>query len=382
MAGTGKLKVTKYIQNVEVVLDNKGRPIQTINFKDSFVISVTGNDQYLEYDAESNEWYFNVSSSLSTTSLSSLNDVSINNPQSNDIFLYNSSLGKWVNNSTVISAINQQISAINQTNSNQQVAITNLQTNTTTLQTQITTINNTITSSTSGVPVGAIVMWSGSTVPTDWLLCDGNNGTPDLRDRFIVGTDLSGVNQSGGSGSPTEATNHSTQVQINSNHLPKHTHGAGTLQPKANNDTFIRFPWDRSYHPNYTGGMINNATVNPIESSSPNWEGIISGGVLRWDLTIDGNTSDGGFANDALTILYTQHVKKYYKLAFIMYSPTTTENNTNNPFGGLDQELIDTSFGVVTDNNQGNFNDDTNIGNDNSTGNDTNTNNNLEFLDQ
>jgi hypothetical protein len=38
-------------------------------------------------------------------------------------------------------------------------------------------------------PSGGIVMWSGTiaNIPTDWVLCDGNNGTPDLRNRFIVG---------------------------------------------------------------------------------------------------------------------------------------------------------------------------------------------------
>jgi len=36
-------------------------------------------------------------------------------------------------------------------------------------------------------PPGLICMWSGSTVPTGWYLCDGQNGTPDLRNRFIVG---------------------------------------------------------------------------------------------------------------------------------------------------------------------------------------------------
>jgi len=36
---------------------------------------------------------------------------------------------------------------------------------------------------------GMIVMWSGSieTIPTGWHLCDGTEGTPDLRDMFIVG---------------------------------------------------------------------------------------------------------------------------------------------------------------------------------------------------
>jgi microcystin-dependent protein len=32
-----------------------------------------------------------------------------------------------------------------------------------------------------------IVMWSGSTAPAGWAICNGSNGTPDLRDRFVIG---------------------------------------------------------------------------------------------------------------------------------------------------------------------------------------------------
>ena len=40
----------------------------------------------------------------------------------------------------------------------------------------------------SAVMVGMVVMWSGAVanIPFGWALCDGNNGTPDLRDRFIA----------------------------------------------------------------------------------------------------------------------------------------------------------------------------------------------------
>jgi len=40
------------------------------------------------------------------------------------------------------------------------------------------------------VPSGVIVMWAGLIVniPTGWALCNGQGGTPDLRDRFIKGT--------------------------------------------------------------------------------------------------------------------------------------------------------------------------------------------------
>jgi len=39
------------------------------------------------------------------------------------------------------------------------------------------------------IPIGGIIMWSGTiaNVPTGWALCNGSNGTPDLRNRFIVG---------------------------------------------------------------------------------------------------------------------------------------------------------------------------------------------------
>lgn len=37
------------------------------------------------------------------------------------------------------------------------------------------------------IPLGGIILWSGSTVPAGWALCNGQNGTPDLRGRFVLG---------------------------------------------------------------------------------------------------------------------------------------------------------------------------------------------------
>jgi len=51
------------------------------------------------------------------------------------------------------------------------------------------------------IPSGGIIMWSGSigSIPAGYYLCDGNNGTPDLRDRFVVGSGTSyAVGNTGG----------------------------------------------------------------------------------------------------------------------------------------------------------------------------------------
>jgi len=58
----------------------------------------------------------------------------------------------------------------------------------------------------SGIPSGVIVMWSGSitSIPSGWALCDGTNGTPDLRNEFIIGAGSSyAVGSIGGSSTHT-----------------------------------------------------------------------------------------------------------------------------------------------------------------------------------
>jgi hypothetical protein len=54
----------------------------------------------------------------------------------------------------------------------------------------------------NGIPTGVIVIWSGASgsIPSGWYLCNGSNGTPDLRDRFIVGAGSTyAVGNTGGS---------------------------------------------------------------------------------------------------------------------------------------------------------------------------------------
>lgn len=74
----------------------------------------------------------------------------------------------------------------------------------------------------AAVPTGAIMMWSGSvaSIPGGFALCDGANGTPDLRNRFIVGA---------GSTYNPDDTGGASNVALNTAQLPGHTHGSGNL---------------------------------------------------------------------------------------------------------------------------------------------------------
>ncbi len=51
------------------------------------------------------------------------------------------------------------------------------------------------------IPIGLIVMWSGDIedIPSGWEYCNGSNGTPDLREKFILGVELEDPGDTGGS---------------------------------------------------------------------------------------------------------------------------------------------------------------------------------------
>ena len=66
------------------------------------------------------------------------------------------------------------------------------------------------------IPVGGIVAWWQEDIPDGWVLCDGNNGTPDLRGWFVVGAnDDDSLWNTGGAAS----------VTLTEKQIPPHTHG-------------------------------------------------------------------------------------------------------------------------------------------------------------
>jgi len=77
------------------------------------------------------------------------------------------------------------------------------------------------------MPRGGIIMWSGTvaTIPTGWTLCDGNNGTPDLQGKFLIGSSTTYTQgTSGGSANKTltlanmPAHNHSGTTNTDGSH--------------------------------------------------------------------------------------------------------------------------------------------------------------------
>jgi hypothetical protein len=80
------------------------------------------------------------------------------------------------------------------------------------------------------VPIQGCVFWyvgaaSLSSLPTNWAVCDGTRGTPDLRDRFLIGAGLSfTAGQSGGSASFTPTITVAAH-QISIAEMPGHDHG-------------------------------------------------------------------------------------------------------------------------------------------------------------
>jgi len=77
-----------------------------------------------------------------------------------------------------------------------------------------------------GVPSGSIVMWSGSiaSIPGGWYLCDGTNGTPNLRDKFVVGAGTTYAVAATGGSADAIVVSHTHTATVTD---PTHTHTWG-----------------------------------------------------------------------------------------------------------------------------------------------------------
>lgn len=81
------------------------------------------------------------------------------------------------------------------------------------------------------IPVGGIILWSGAVVdiPDSWALCDGNNSTPDLRNRFVVGAGSGyAVGATGGESESNLSHRHASGGYATDNDTHDHDVDSGT----------------------------------------------------------------------------------------------------------------------------------------------------------
>jgi hypothetical protein len=133
------------------------------------------------------------------------------------------------------------------------------------------------------VPTGIITLWFGSTsnIPAGWALCNGSNGTPDLRDRFVVGA---------GNGYAVGATGGQTDAT-----LVAHTH---TIADPGHAHVLDRFLGNL--------GGFNTAYVGDNSGAGPASNG--STQTSSTGITINSTGSPATNAN----------LPPYYALAYIM----------------------------------------------------------------
>jgi len=174
-----------------------------------------------------------------------------------------------------------------------------------------------------GVPYGGIIMWTGSiaAIPSYWFLCDGTNGTPDLRDRFILGAGgVYAPHNTGGSDLITAdldidaLTSHSHTFEDDGHTLieaeiPAHKHGSGAVD---------RNPTGGTWHP-YGVHTLATPTAESIkERSEPgqgeSWTSTVGGGTAH---SHSGTTDAGGGVTPTGTVTFDPK-PQFFALAYIM----------------------------------------------------------------
>jgi len=141
----------------------------------------------------------------------------------------------------------------------------------------------------SAVPTGCILLWSGSigAIPAGWYLCNGSNGTPDLRDKFIVGAGSTyAVNGTGGSADAIVVSHNHTATSTSTVTDPGHTHSIPSSQEVAG------------------GGGTGTSTTGTGQSTGSKTTGI----TVATTTTVASSGTSGTNAN----------LPPYYALCYIM----------------------------------------------------------------
>lgn len=149
------------------------------------------------------------------------------------------------------------------------------------------------------IPAGVITAWSGMIVdiPLGWVLCDGDNGTPDLRDKFIVG-----AREDNNDESQTNVTGILSKFGGN----VSHNHSGFT---ESHTLTINEIPsHDHAENPDVSIDLINS---KGLYGSNPGGHASMFSPLPRTGKTGGSQGHRHGISSDV-------HVPPFYALAFIM----------------------------------------------------------------
>lgn len=128
------------------------------------------------------------------------------------------------------------------------------------------------------IPTGGIIMWSGSivSIPTGWALCNGQNGTPNLQDRFVIGAGSAyAVGTTGGSKDAIVVShNHTASSSVSD---PGHIHRIygkdNGASPGGDNGEIANLEYGGAYYVNSTSattGISVSTSINSTGSDGTN----------------------------------------------------------------------------------------------------------------
>ncbi len=157
----------------------------------------------------------------------------------------------------------------------------------------------------TAIPSGIIVMWSGSSanIPAGWVLCDGNNYTPDLRDKFIAGSGNAYTQDQTG-GVATQNISHTHTISSDSpgtNTTGVHTHHIDTTSITCTGDC--------------TDGADDGSKSVGSDSHGHRLIADTSSGGDH-SHTLNSHSHNGATGASDITVL--DNLPPYYALAFIM----------------------------------------------------------------
>ena len=153
------------------------------------------------------------------------------------------------------------------------------------------------------IPIGGIIMWSGNdaAVPSNWALCNGSNGTPNLVDRFIVGRGSEYADNSTGGSADAVVVSHQHSTTETGH---KHNYAFAAPQDNSISD---------NYQSSGTTNTTNHGILNELEQS-----GGPDGDRLN-GFTADTESVSTGLTIDSQGVSATNaNLPPYYAIAYIM----------------------------------------------------------------